>query len=480
IFALIIAIPLGAAGAVGLASMFGGLLNFDTGGFQLFPQVLLVQTIIALLAPLLAALIPIRRGVKVTVQEAISEVGMGKGQFGQGFLDRLIMNMRFVPLQRPQQISLRNTFRRKGRLALTLITLSLASAIFMAIFSVRASLQLTLDEALDYFDYDVQIVFDRSYRTNRIVRQVQNIPGVTGVETWGFGAARRIRPDDSESDNIIVYAPPPDSDMLNPILLEGRWLEEGDTNALVVNTDMLRNEEDVGVGSMMTMNINGRESEWQVVGIVRGILTGSNAFANYDYYGRVTKEPDRAQISLIRLADRSPDKQLSQGQFLEENYRRNGFRVQQMQTIAQFRGILNTIFNIVIVFLLFMAILLGVVGGLGLMGTMSINVIERTREIGVMRAIGASDGAVLRIVLLEGVIIGLISWIIGGIVALPASRALSSAVGQALLQAEPSYTFSTSGALLWLVTVLFLALFASFLPARSASRLTVREVLSYE
>jgi len=141
---------------------------------------------------------------------------------------------------------------------------------------------------------------------------------------------------------------------------------------------------------------------------------------------------------------------------------------------------LNTIFNIVIVFLLFMAILLGVVGGLGLMGTMSINVIERTREIGVMRAIGASDGAVLRIVLLEGVIIGLISWVIGGIVAIPASRALSSAVGQALLRAEPSYTFSTSGALLWLVIVLLLALFASFLPARSASRLTVREVLSYE
>lgn len=97
-----------------------------------------------------------------------------------------------------------------------------------------------------------------------------------------------------------------------------------------------------------------------------------------------------------------------------------------------------------------------------------------------MRAIGASDGAVLRIVLLEGVIIGLISWIIGGIVAIPASRVLANAVGQALLQAAPSYTFSTGGAMLWLGIVLLLALFASFLPARSASRLTVREVLSYE
>jgi putative ABC transport system permease protein len=114
------------------------------------------------------------------------------------------------------------------------------------------------------------------------------------------------------------------------------------------------------------------------------------------------------------------------------------------------------------------------------MGTMSINVLERTREIGVMRAIGASDRAVLRIVMVEGVIIGLISWIIGGLVALPASQLLTNTVGRVLLQAAPSYIFSTSGAILWLVTVIVLSVLASFLPARGASRLTVREVLSYQ
>lgn len=481
LFSLVIAIPLGAVGAVGLASIFAGLLNFDIGGFQLFPQVVLVQTVIALLAPVLAASIPIMRGVKVTVREAISEQGLGKGHFGQGFLDKFVLNLRYViPMQRPQHISLRNTFRRKGRLALTLLTLSLASAIFMAIFSVRASLQQTLDDALVYFDYDVQVVFDQPYRTERIRREVEYLPGVEGVETWGFGTARRIRPDETDSESIFVYAPEPDSNMLNPTLIEGRWLQEGDTNAMVVNTDILRAEEDMTLGSQVTMDLNGRESEWVVVGIVRGTLTGANAFVNYDYFSRVTKEAGRAQISLVRLDDRTAANQLSQGQLIEEVYRDNGFRVQQMQTISQFRTILNTVFNIVIVFLLFMAVLLGVVGGLGLMGTMSINVIERTREIGVMRAIGASDWAVLLIVLLEGIVIGLISWIIGGLAAIPASRAMASAVGQALLRAEPSYTFSVSGAFLWLFIVLLLAIFASYLPARSASRLTVREVLSYE
>jgi putative ABC transport system permease protein len=111
---------------------------------------------------------------------------------------------------------------------------------------------------------------------------------------------------------------------------------------------------------------------------------------------------------------------------------------------------------------------------------MSINVIERTREIGVMRAIGASDRAVLRIVLLEGVIIGLLSWLIGGVAALPLSRFLARTVGFTLLRFYPSYIFPISGTVLWLAIVTLLAVFASFLPARGASRLTVREVLNYE
>ena len=121
-----------------------------------------------------------------------------------------------------------------------------------------------------------------------------------------------------------------------------------------------------------------------------------------------------------------------------------------------------------------------VVGGLGLMGTMSINVIERTREIGVMRAVGASDGSVLKIFMVEGLFIGVLSWFIGTIVALPIGKLLSDAVGIAFTDFPLNYTFSTNGALLWLAVVLILAAMASFLPARSASRLTVREVLAYE
>jgi putative ABC transport system permease protein len=107
-------------------------------------------------------------------------------------------------------------------------------------------------------------------------------------------------------------------------------------------------------------------------------------------------------------------------------------------------------------------------------------VLERTREIGLMRAIGASSQAIWQIVIVEGVLIGLFSWMLGLVLAFPLSKRLSDAVGIAMLQVPLSYTFSFAGVLLWLGLVVVLAAVASFLPAWNASRLSVKDVLAYE
>ena len=63
---------------------------------------------------------------------------------------------------------------------------------------------------------------------------------------------------------------------------------------VVINTDVLRNEDDIKLGDTITFNMNGDEMDWVVVGIVRGVLTGATAFVDFDYHARVTNEVDRA------------------------------------------------------------------------------------------------------------------------------------------------------------------------------------------
>jgi putative ABC transport system permease protein len=75
------------------------------------------------------------------------------------------------------------------------------------------------------------------------------------------------------------------------------------------------------------------------------------------------------------------------------------------------RELMTDRFNVVMTMLGMMSLLVVAVGTSGLMGNMSINVLERRREIGVMRAIGASDRAVMKIFLVEGLLIGLLSWV---------------------------------------------------------------------
>jgi putative ABC transport system permease protein len=167
-------------------------------------------------------------------------------------------------------------------------------------------------------------------------------------------------------------------------------------------------------------------------------------------------------------------------QALEDRFEALGMGVSNTLTSASERAQIQSQFNVLVIFLLIMAVLLAVVGGIGLMGTMSLNVLERTREIGVMRAVGATGAAISGIVIVEGVLIGLISWALGVLLAYPLSMGLCNMVGNSILRAPLSYVFSIRGALLWLAIALVLASLASLLPARSASRISVREVLAYE
>ena len=477
LLALAIAIPLGALGAYALTHYVGGLVNFEIISSPIQPPVLALQFIFGLLVPFLAALIPIISGVTVSVREAIYSETQAAG-FGNGLVDQILHRVRGLPA--PLLLALRNSVRAKARLALTLTTLVIGGAAFIGVYSVRASLLQTLDNAITYRDYDAEIRFSRPYRLEAVTQVAESVDGVDWVEGWGFSVGRRIRDDDTESGSIQIFAPPANTRMIKPTILSGRWLLPDDANAVVINTDLLRDEADIKVGDEIVLKINAKEKTYRVVGITRGILAGAYAYINYPYYSsQVAGESGRVGILQIRFKGHDSDIHTRVTQTLETTFKVD-YSVSSIRPTPNAVRSVREQFNILIVFLFIMAAIVGVVSALGLSGAMSMNVLERTREIGVMRSLGASDMSVLMVFLLEGIFIGVASWIGGSIFAYPLSVILSNQVGDSLVRAPLLYIFPPEGVALWLLGSIALATIATFAPAHRASMLSVREVLSYE
>ena len=196
LLALLIAVPLGVVGAYGFTDFLSQFLNFDVAYEGVPASALALQVLVGVMVPLIAAAVPVVSGSRVTIREAISTYGLGKGRFGQGAVDRLLVSsQRVMPkLSRPLLISLRNTFRRKGRLALTMLTLVLGGAIFIAVLSVRLSLYQTVADAVSINNFHIIIAVNREQRVEVLQQVALQTEGVVAAESWGRATARRQRP----------------------------------------------------------------------------------------------------------------------------------------------------------------------------------------------------------------------------------------------------------------------------------------------
>jgi len=485
VLALVIAIPLSVAGANWLSKVLATYFNFDLTSIEIQPDAILVQVAIGLLLPVLASLYPFLTGVGISAAEAMSAFQTGKGRFGKNPIDRLLSGKnlwfaRRAPL-RSLLLSVRNIFRSKGRLALTLLTLTLGAATFISVFSVRSSLTATVDDMISWMNFDIMFTFDRPYRAERIQAETMKLPGVTDTDVWMQLPVRRVRPDGSESGMMYLFAPRPDSRLvLSPGITAGRWLRPEDDNAIVVGSGMLIDESDLHLGSEVVLKVKGQERVFKIVGINVGSSYGSLIYANYDYISKLTNRHDEADALMIATQLHDEQSVAAQSAALEKYFEQRGIRISMVATMTTEKAEANMIFDAVVILLLAMAVLLALVGGLGLMGTMSINVLERTREIGVLRAIGAPNRGVTQVFILEGIAIGVLSWVFGAILALPMGRGLAQLVGSTMMGTPLSYSYSIQGLWTWLAVVIVLSALASYIPARNASHLTVREVLAYE
>ncbi len=488
LLALLIAIPLGGQGAYGLALFIADNIGFSLQGYRLVPLAFGVQILIGLLIPLGSGLWPVLQGTRVTVLQAISESRAASGnEVRQGLIDRLLLSAtrilarRGLHIPRPILISIRNTFRNKRRLMLTLFTLTMGGAIFISVFNVRLSLHRFVQQVGNYFLADVSVTFKQAYRINKVRSYVMQVPGVTAVEGWDFTSAEILYPDGTLADNVNILAPPAESALVSPIMVAGRWMRPDDVRKIVISESIWNTYPNLQVGDSIPLKINGKEEYWEVIGVFKFVsLEGTLGYTPYEYLSREQNQANRAYSFRIVTTQHDRAFQEAMRKQLDTYFRAQGFSVGEITAGLSSMDDASESLDILISFLLIMALLTASVGSMGLAGTMGMNVLERTREIGIMRAIGGTNLRIMGIVIAEGLFIGLISWGLGALLAVPFSYFLSGIVSRAIFSTPIEVVFTPSGFGLWLLLVIILSTLASVIPARNAARLTIREVLAYE
>ncbi|MFM7678020.1 MAG: ABC transporter permease, partial [Roseiflexaceae bacterium] len=408
--ALVIAIPASMAGSYVFARFIAGQLNVDITHFTMPPVVIVLEILAAMAVPMIAATAPIRSVINRPAREALA--GDTTAPIDENPADKLIARIR--GLSRPTRLALRNTFRRRGRLIRTLVALALGGAVFVSAMTLRASLFVTLDASIASQRYDVEVQFSRPYRAARVAPDMMAVPGVVTVESLLRDAIYPVHADGNTGEKITLRAMPADTAMFSPRMVAGRWLQPGDTNSIVLSTNITRKEPDYTVGRVVTMRIHDADYQFHIVGYIEELQPPVNpalAYMTIAGYNAVAGGVGRTDTVRVSSATHDAATHTALSIALEQTLTAAGYDVRLIHTRTEDRAILADRFNLISVVLSILSTLIAIVGALGLTGTMSMNVLERTREIGIMRAVGASDRAVRQVIVSEGVVIGLLAWL---------------------------------------------------------------------
>ena len=487
LLALFISLPLGAFLAYGMSKSLLNLFNIDYEQFQYSSQALVLQVIAAVAVPLLAALWPILNGTGITVREAISSYGLS-GSFGRSRFDRLVERLGRRFLSAPYAVALGNMFRRKGRLLLTQSVMVLAGTMFLVVMSLSSSISLTLDNIFARNKYDFIISFDDNERVERVLTVAKCFPEVVHAEVWFSHGASILKAGQRLKEAGIgaqLVGLPNGTDTFKPdVLVAGRWLRPDDGPAIVISKDTAE-ENDIRVGDTVTLDLGELgDDEWQVTGVYQSAFGGGIGetdpiYANLEAVFTATKKHNQGGQIYIRTQHQDAVSVQAMVTQLKDRYEAMNIDVAESQTLTENRTAADSQFSIVVTMLLVLAVIMALVGGIGLMGALSISVVERTREIGVMRAIGARTPTILGMFVMEGVLQGLFSWLIAVPLSFVLGQPLANALGRVLFEANLDYLYNSGAVLIWLVIILAISIVASVLPARSATLVSVRDSLAY-
>ncbi len=263
---------------------------------------------------------------------------------------------------------------------------------------------------------------------------------------------------------------------------EGRLLKPEDEGKILIGYDFGRTkqfEKDLGVGKKI--KLNGKDFE------IVGIMKKSGNFQLNNIIIMPSKDMENLldiknewDLIVVQVQDKNQIDEVSAS--IEDALRKDrnekiGEETFSVETPVQALGAVNTILNTINAIIVGIAAISLLVGGVGIANTMYTSVIERKKEIGVMKAVGATNRDILFVFIIESGLLGLAGGIIGALLglggAIGISNAANSALGSDLLKVMISYPLLLGS----VGFSFFLGIIFGVLPAMQASRLNPVEAL---
>ena len=454
-----------------LASFFGSTFFAIDVGFGIDLTVVALAALIGVLGPALAALPAIRRGTRVDLREALESTGSAVGSQDAG--DWLLRRARFLP--RTMQIGLRSVGRRKRRTLATALVVALAVGNLLAIMGLAAAATKSTRAAWGEHVEELRIwtgtgrVFDE-----HAAQVIRATPGVARAQPALVNDAELA------GEEAFVWGVP-----RNPLIAlemrDGRWFSAGEEQArdrVAVIERNLALHTGTNVGDRVTLSTAAGAARFRIVGIASNRQEdGTVLFVPLTTLRSVLHEP--TGVSTYWIETTSPEHAAIDRTFtrLEDRINALGYRmggeityVEEQNDVAANRTITTTIavFGLLIVAISMVA----------LANAITMSVVERTREIGVLRCIGARARDVRRIFATEGVVLALAGWLLGILLGYALDHLLVWLVWEAV-GVRIEFVFPPWNVVVALVGTVALALLVMLLPVRRAVRFKPGDALRY-
>jgi ABC-type antimicrobial peptide transport system permease subunit len=459
--------PLAQSSGFKVAQTLSAFLNFDVLTTQLptafGPAFLTVGT----LFPVLAALVPVRHWCGLPVTRALQYSGVTNGG----------RTLPQLPLPISVQMGMRNAFRKPGRTLLTAATLALGVTIFMAALNMRSSLLYTAETEESLKGFDVIVRFDAPIPAAQ-VDFMEQFSIVKRAETWRVRSATVLG--DTAANPVPLYLVPGDSEMLHPTMLEGRWLGPDSANSVVINQRLQIGNPGLGTGATFVIRVSGRDLALRVSGVMKE-FGGAAVYMNQAAYQALAPGSDTLiNTGLVALNEPGEQNLATLMRRLESHFSLVGVNVRAMRSAKIASRVIRGHLDVIVAALLMVAVFMLAVSSLGMASALATTVVERTRELGVLRAIGGKPQAIRALLASEALAMALLGWITALLVAQPVSRAMSDYFGTALLEYPFDYQGSPLGVTSSLALTLVLTGIATLMPAAVANRQSIREAIDYE